>query len=195
MVALMKHDNHIAPPQKNNEWYTPARYIEAARLVMGGIDLDPASSDVANQTVKAARYYTKEDNGLAQVWYGRIWLNPPYGRTGNESNIGTFTRRLVAEYRAGNVEQAILLSTTKTDTRWFGLLWDYPICFNDHLIFFVGNTPSPRYNKKYCHIHGTIFVYFGKNEHKFIDTFSQFGTIAKRVSPPKLASTTLWEVR
>lgn len=63
---------------KDNEWYTPSLYIEAARQVMGGIDLDPASCAVADQTVKATNYFSQEEDGLAQTWHGRVWCNPPF---------------------------------------------------------------------------------------------------------------------
>lgn len=52
----------------SEEWYSPAAYVKAARNVMGGIDLDPASCALANQVVQAARYFSKDDNGLAQEW-------------------------------------------------------------------------------------------------------------------------------
>lgn len=59
---------HVANNSGNNEWYTPPVFIEAAREVMGSIDTDPASSEVANRTVQAAQFFSAETNGLAQTW-------------------------------------------------------------------------------------------------------------------------------
>lgn len=69
--------NHRAEGTGENEWFTPQRYSEAARSVMGAIDLDPATHPIAQQTVRAISHYTAAENGLAQEWHGRVWLNPP----------------------------------------------------------------------------------------------------------------------
>lgn len=184
--------------QKSDEWYTPAQYIEAARRVMGGIDLDPASCELANQTVKAMRYYTKKDDGLSQEWHGRIWLNPPFGRKnapesgfgGGKSIMGLFVKKLIDAYHDEQVEQAILLATPKTDTAWFRALWEFPICFATHRVIFSRPGKADQ-----GHFYGTIFAYLGPHKQAFINEFSAFGTIAKRVSTPrtKPSPLSLWE--
>lgn len=175
---------------KSNEWYTPPRYLEAARAVMGGIDLDPASSTDANRLVKATTYYTREQNGLSHPWFGRVWLNPPYGRSAKmqgqgRSTIKMFVDKCLDAYRQGEIEQATLLVTTEVNAKWFYPLWRYPICFPDHRInFLVAKLPQ---SKKYSQMFGSCFVYLGPNEELFIEVFSQFGIIAKRVSQPRKA--------
>lgn len=158
----------------SNEWYTPARYIAAARAVMGGIDLDPASCTFANRVVQATRFYTKEDNGLTRPWRGRVWLNPPYGKTqrGQASNLEYFTRSLVEQYGCGNVTEAILLIPVNTATRWFEALWRFPICFPRFRVRFY-NEQGPSDGASF----GTCFVYLGPQEQRFLEVFQSFGHV------------------
>ena len=108
---LSKASNqHLAEGTGNNERYTPSHIIEAARACMGGIDLDPASCAEANETVRAANYFDAEMDGLKRHWYGRVWLNPPYGR----GEIDAFVARLLES----DLEQAIVITHNATETRW-----------------------------------------------------------------------------
>jgi hypothetical protein len=177
----------IAHSDESNEWYTPSKYVEAAREVMGGIDLDPASCTKANWTIKANMYYKQDEDGLAQPWWGRIWLNPPFGNAPNgKSNMAIWSARLIEEYTRCRVNQAILLCMSNTEATWFEPLWAYPICFPCPRVLF--HRPNGKLDH---HIQGTCFMYLGPNEVKFIEVFSQFGTVAKRVSPPPAKPQTL----
>jgi hypothetical protein len=75
------------------EHFTPAPVIAAARSVLGAIDLDPASCLIANEVVRAEQIYTAADDGLSAPWVGRIFLNPPGGKTNGESNQKRWCRR------------------------------------------------------------------------------------------------------
>src|SRR3990167_6719237 len=73
VVALSKTGNvHVSNNSGNNEWYTPPEIIKAARETMGTIDLDPASSAIANNRIEARAFYTAEDSGLIKTWHGNI---------------------------------------------------------------------------------------------------------------------------
>ncbi len=207
MIAWPLQDNIIEFPQpqgKSNEWYTPARYIEAARAVMGGIDLDPASCAEANRTVKAARFYTAKENGLAQEWHGRVWLNPPYAQDKSQRNekrsvVGRWVYKLLEHYQQGNIQQATLLTTFLINAQWFHPLWQFPICFVDKNVRFIvpnGSTSKGREGRMTdSHMFGSVFIYLGPHEQTFIDTFSRFGRIARAIDVPKAKPTplSLWE--
>jgi phage N-6-adenine-methyltransferase len=157
---------------ESNEWYTPPQYVEAARAVLGHFDVDPASNDTAQQIIRAETYYTAETNGLDKDWPGKVWLNPPYGGLS-----GPFAKRLVEQFEAGIVEEAVLLvNANSTDTNWFSPLWDYTLCFTDHRIDF--QNPEGSRNGS---THGSVFIYLGENERAFYDHFSPFGCVVKRL--------------
>lgn len=157
-----------------NEWFTPVKYIEAARATMGGIDLDPASCTAANWNVQARQYFTSQEDSLPMSWYGRVWLNPPYGKTDSKSNQAIWSAKLVSEHCAGRVVQAVLLVNAQTAEKWFQPLWAFDICFTDHRIKFLSLG-----GKKSQPTHGNAFVYFGANRDEFYEYFHQFGHIVR----------------
>ena len=155
-----------------NEWYTPAEYIDAARRVLGGFDLDPASCAEANATVGAACYYSETDPGLEHEWKGRVWLNPPYGRL-----AGAFVIRLAGEHAAGNVTAGItLLNAHCTDTAWFRPLWDHALCFTYGRLNFGAGTGT-----RGGSTHGSVFAYLGPDRAAFAAEFSRYGAIVARL--------------
>lgn len=162
---------HVANNSGNNEWYTPMPYAEAARRVLGGIDLDPASSDEANQVVKATRYYTVDDDGLAQAWQGNVYMNPPY----STDLIGKFGDKLLDHLFRGDVPSAIVLVNNATDTAWFHSMatWANALCFPRGRIRFWspgGEIGAP--------LQGQAILYFGQDRAKFAAEFAEFGIVA-----------------
>lgn len=163
---------HIARNSGNNEWYTPSHFVEAARTVLGGIDVDPASNDIAQKTVLAEAYFTKQDDGLSKPWPGRVWLNPPYSR----QLIGKFIDKLLEELGSGHTRAAIVLVNAQTDAAWFqrALLRATAVAFPSKRIRFLRPNGKP---SEHGPLQGQVFFYIGPDPHGFAAVFDQFGAV------------------
>jgi ParB family chromosome partitioning protein len=154
---------------KTVEWYTPPEYVEAAREALGGIDLDPASSEQANATVRAAEIFTAEDDGLVREWRGRVFLNPPYGTTDEkQSRAGLWCVKAIEEYVAGRVSACIILVNSSHSQAWQKPLYRFPICLVHHRIKFVSADGATNENPTF----GDVFVYLGRNVANFVEAFN-----------------------
>jgi len=92
-----------------NTWLTPKSILDP----LGWFDLDPCA-ERGWETAK--NYYY--DQGLEKPWFGRVWLNPPYGK-----NTGKWLSRLQEH---GN---GIALVFARTDTKWFQAIKPHAIRF------------------------------------------------------------------
>jgi len=162
---------HVANNSGNNEWYTPARYIALARQVMGGIDTDPASSEVANRTVQAARIFTQDDDGRTQTWTGRVWMNPPYA----QPLIADFAEAVASKYESGEIEQACVLVNNGTETQWFQRMLSAAsaVCFPKSRIKFI----DPEGNPSGAPLQGQAVIYLGGNPQAFLEAFKAEGEV------------------
>jgi hypothetical protein len=139
---------------------------------LGQIDLDPASSETANLTVRARWFYSLCDNGLTKKWFRKVFLNPPFVHPTKMQ----FMQKLVDEISAGRVTEAIAITANFTDTGWFHLAVNAAdaVCFTRGRINFVdpaGNRTAPT--------QGNLVFYFGPNVDRFAEVFKQFGTIVR----------------
>lgn len=104
--------SHQSAKSGTNTWFSPPALIEA----LGGaesFDLDPCSH--ANRPWPTAQtHLTQEDDGLAQDWFGRVWLNPPY----SIQLITAFLRKMAAHDHG----VALIFARTETDP-FFRYVW------------------------------------------------------------------------
>lgn len=100
-------------------WLTPPEIIKA----LGEFDLDPCAA-IGCPWKTALACYTLKENGLMIPWFGRVWLNPPYGK-----ETGAWLRRLAA-HRDGT---ALIFARTETKD-WHREVWTKA----DAIFFFAG---------------------------------------------------------
>lgn len=158
---------HVSHNSGDNEWYTPENIIEAAREVMGSIDLDPASTPEANAVVKAERIFTAEQDGLKQEWIGNVWMNPPF----SGDLIGKFVNKLIA---SDKIKQFVVLVNNATETKWFQILADE----SDAICLLAGRVKfwHPR-KASATPLQGQAVLYFGDKVYSFYLTFKKFGIV------------------
>lgn len=169
--AYKKATVHVSNNSGKYEWYTPVKFIEAARKLMGTIDLDPASSEIGNKVIRANKIYTKENSGLLDHnhWFGNVWMNPPY----NNSLVADFTKKLSQELP--NIDQACVLVNNATETKWFQ---NYIFGNCDAICFVKGRIKFLDINGMATgsSLQGQIIAYFGSNRELFCNIFKEFGT-------------------
>lgn len=173
VVSEVKNKPFVVNNTGNNEWYTPGIFIQTARAVMGSIDTDPASCELANETVQANTYYTVEDDGLTKTWTGNVWMNPPY----SADLIEKFINKLIEE--RPNYKQAIVLVNNCTETAWFASLTSIAsaVCFPKGRVKFI----MPDGKTKGAPLQGQAVVYIGTMPEYFLYAFREIGWVARIV--------------
>jgi phage N-6-adenine-methyltransferase len=143
------------------EWYTPPHIREAVVSALGGrVDLDPCADP--GKSFPAAEHFTEADNGLVKPWVGRVYMNPPYGRT-----IERWTTKLRDEMTSGWTTEAVALLPARMDTRWWHELAPPHVCFIRGRLRFSGYDQSAPFP--------SVAVYFGKSPERFRDAFAHLG--------------------
>lgn len=90
-------------------WETPPEVFDPLNAEFS-FTLDPCCTP---SSAKAAKFYTEEDDGLAQDWSNeRVFLNPPYGR-----EIYAWTRKARESAAFGALVVALLPAST--DLAWW----------------------------------------------------------------------------
>ena len=171
-IVVTTSKPHVTNNSGDHKWYTPSEYIEAARNVLGVIELDPASSPEANEVVKAKVYYTINDDGLQYDWHGKVWMTPPYGR----DVIDRFMTKLAYHIENGDVTEAIVLVNNATETEWFNEI----VRFAKVVVFPKSRIKywNPEIDKLDSPLQGQAFLYVGDNASEFIREFKRFGWYA-----------------
>ena len=92
----------------SDDYYTPKWIFDAIGLEF---DLDVSAPPGGIPWIPAKKHFTVIDDGLAQEWFGRVWMNPPY------SDVTPWAKKFIAHNNG-----IALVQISKA--RWFNILWE-----------------------------------------------------------------------
>ena len=131
------------------DWLTPPDLVKK----LGEFDLDPCSP-INPPFVHAKSNFTVKENGLNKIWFGRVYMNPPYGK-GMEMWIE----------KLKNHGNGIALIFARTETKvFFNFIWDYA----DAVLFVKGRIKFFNLEAKQVGTPGapSVFIAYGKENAK-----------------------------
>ena len=95
---------------------TPSLLMAGIRRGLGLIECDPCSSFDAQERVRAAEYFTPDNDGIQQAWRGVSYVFPP------PQMVSRFASKLLGEMMAGRVPKAALLGSGNLSGEWQQML-------------------------------------------------------------------------
>lgn len=173
-------DNHQRINQSSGatSYGTPGMILDAAREVMNGIELDPASAAWANGRICADHYYTVDDDGLSHRWLAQtVWLNHPFGKDNRK-----WIEKLIGDFKIGYFEQACCITYACTSEAWFKPLQAYPQCYlSPRTNYYLPDGTLTKGAPK-----GSVVTYLGPNVGKFYRTFERVYQLGKVQLPASM---------
>lgn len=189
---------NIKSHAEDRELITNDDLVAAAHALLEGIDLDVASSKVANQYVEAKEYFTPSDDGLnCQQWFGSVYLFPPSGTYFWErknqrwkmtrstsptlaSSHAVWFRKLYRSWMAREIKQGLYFTNCPDMIRYEQKLFDFPVCILRTPPTLLKNTSQGVSKHKTC---TSFLVYLPPMEsateatERFVDIYSEKGRI------------------
>lgn len=148
---------------ETDEWATPPDFLRPLKEAVGGFDLDAAAG--AEDSPIAESAYSEDDDGLAQPWFGTVWVNPPY------SAMEEWTKKVISELHRDDVEAILYLCKGDTSTNWWhtALAEATAIGMLDSRLSFGDSSRSAPFASH-------VFV-FGDADDAVLDTLDQWGAV------------------
>ena len=156
-------DMGVFTSSKTDEWATPPEFLRPLAEAVGGFDLDAAAG--AEESPIAESVYTEDDDGLAQPWFGTVWVNPPY------SDMEQWTEKVVSELHRDDVDTILYLCKDDTSTNWWHTAVGEASAVGmiDYRLSFGGGSSSAPFASH-------VFV-FGDVNNAVLDVLSRRGTV------------------
>ncbi len=179
----------IQHSSRTDLWFTPSWVIDKVHQTIGYPDLDPSSCELANETVKATRYITEEQDALKTVWTKEpvtMFINSPGSKVKGKSQVCLFWDILMDYLEMGLVKDAIFMAFSAEALQTSQVfpkrsMGEFIICIPKRRIAFVspeGDKNSPSHSNAIVYVPGLI-----DRSKLFYENFKDVGNILMPFSP------------